>query len=405
MSISQIARSIGASPTLALNAKATALRKEGKPIIHLGGGEPKSKVPADAIQETIKHLNTGEVRYAPVGGIPELKQAIIQYTEKYYNRQVAPVNVIASGGAKQAIMVALQTVLNPLDEVIFPAPYWVSYPDMVKLCGAVPVVAAPGDGSTYPTIQDIEKKVTATTKAVIINSPNNPSGAVYSEKFVSDIVKFCETRDIYLIVDDIYHRLIFDNRTLIQWYDYAKDLSENSKLILVNGVSKSFAMTGFRLGWAVANKELIRTMTNIQGHQTSGSSILSQKGALGALSGDQSCVDELQTTLEKNRNLVLDLLATIDGVKISKPDGTFYCYPDFSFFEKDSTKLSNFLVQKVQVLTLPGIIFGMEGYLRLSFCGSTGDLKEGIKRIKWALDPNSSSAIMIGDTKVVKDWL
>ena len=404
MSLSQIAKSIGASPTLALNAEATALRKEGKPIIHLGGGEPKSKAPASAIQETIKHLNTGEVRYAPVGGIPELKESIIQYTEKYYNRKVAPQNIIASGGAKQAIMIALQTVLDPLDEVIYPAPFWVSYPDMVKLCGAVPVVATTADGSTYPSIKDIENKVTAKTKAVIINSPNNPSGAAYSDEFVSDIVEFCEKRDIYLIIDDIYHRLIFDGRKSVQWYNYAKDLSEKSKLILINGVSKSFAMTGFRLGWAVANKEIIRTMINIQGHQTSGSSILSQKGALGALNDDHDYVEELRATLEKRRNLMFDFLGSLEGVKIAKPEGTFYCYPDFSYYEKDSTKLSTFLVKKVQVLTLPGVIFGNEGYLRLSYCGNSSDITEGMNRIKWALDPNSPKEINIGGETVIKDW-
>jgi aspartate aminotransferase len=405
MSISQIARSINASPTLALNEKAAILREKGDPVIHLGGGEPKSKVPIDAIIATSAHLNSGEIRYTPADGIPALKKAIIRYTEENYNRKVEPENVMASGGAKQAIMVALQAILNPQEEVIFPAPYWVSYPEMVKLCQGVPVPVIPEDGTFYPRLQDIEQRVSSYTKAIIINSPNNPSGARYSESFISDIVEFCEKRDLYLIIDDIYHRLIFDNKSPINCYDYVKDFSENSKLILVNGVSKLYAMSGFRIGWAVANKKLIQVMTNIQGHQTSGPSVLLQKATVGALNGIQSCVNNLRTTLENNRNIMIDHLNSFEGVHVDKPDGTFYCFADFSNYSKDSTKLSNLLIDKVQVLTVPGVEFGVEGYLRLSYCGSVKDITEGIERMKWALDLNSPNELYIGDRKLVRDWV
>ena len=404
MSISEIAKTIKASPTLALNEKAAILKEKGDPVIHLGGGEPKSKVPLDALVAAAGALNTGEIRYTPADGIPALKKAIIRYTEEFYGRMVEPENVIASGGAKQAIMVALQTVLNPQEEVIYPAPYWVSYPDMAKLCQAIGVAVPPEDGTFYPRIQDIEQRVGSYTKAVIINSPNNPSGAMYSEEFIADIVEFCEKKDLYLIMDDIYHRLIFDNRKSINCYDYAKNLSENSKLIVVNGVSKQYAMTGFRIGWAIANKKLIETMTNIQGHQTSGPSVLLQKAAIGALSGVQSCVENLRVTLENNRNVMIDYLNSFEGVKVTKPDGTFYCFADFSVYEKDSTKLSSYLIDKVQVLTVPGVEFGMEGYLRLSYCGSIKDITEGIERMKWALDLNSPNELYIGDRKLVRDW-
>ena len=404
MSLSQIARSISASPTLKLNEKAAVLREKGEPVIHLGGGEPKSMVPMDAILATTAHLNTGEVRYAPVDGIPALKKAIIRYTEEFYNKKVAPENIIASGGAKQAIMVALQAILNPQEEVVYPAPYWVSYPEMAKLCGAIGVAALPEDGSFYPKIQDIEQKVGSYTRAVIINSPNNPSGAMYSEEFISDIVQFCEQKDLYLIMDDIYHRLIFDGKKPINCYDYAKDKSENSKIIVINGVSKQYAMTGFRIGWAVGNKKVIEAMANIQGHQTSGPSILLQKAAVGALNGIQSGVENLRLTLENNRNIMLDRLHAFEGVKVTKPDGTFYCFADFSAYEKKSNKLSEKLIDKVMVLTVPGAEFGMEGHLRLSYCGSVKDITEGIERIKWALDPNSPNELFIGDRKLVRDW-
>lgn len=404
MSISQIARTIKASPTLALNEKAAILREKGDPVIHLGSGEPKSKAPIDAIIATAAHLNTGEIRYAPADGTVEMKKAVIRYTEEFYNRKVYPENVLISGGAKQAIMVALQTILNPQEEVLFPAPYWVSYPDMARLCQAIPVSVLPEDGTFYPRIQDIEQRVSSYTKAVIINSPNNPSGAMYSEEFIADIVDFCEKRDIYLIMDDIYHRLIFDNRKRINCYDYAKDLSEHSKLIVINGVSKQYAMTGFRIGWAVASQKLIEVMTNIQAHQTSGPSILLQKASIGALNGIQSGVENLRIMLENNRNILVDHLDSFEGVRVTRPDGTFYCFADFSVYEKDSVKLSNFLINKVQVLTVPGKEFGMEGYLRISYCGSIKDIMEGIERMKWALDLNSPNELYIGDRKLVRDW-
>ncbi len=404
MSISQIAKSISESVTLKLNEKAAILREKGDPVIHLGGGEPKSMAPMDAIIATSAHLNTGEIRYTPADGIPALKKAIIRYTEENYNRKVAPENVIVSGGAKQAIMVALQAVVNPQEEVIFPCPYWVSYPDMVKLCQGIPVPVTPEDGTFYPRIQDIEQRVGSYTKAVIINSPNNPSGVMYSKEFIADIVDFCEKKDLYLIMDDIYHRLVFDGKKPINSYEFAKDHSENSKLILINGVSKLYAMSGFRIGWAVANKKLIKVMTNIQGHQTSGPSVLLQKAAIGALNGIQSPIENLRATLENNRNVMIDHLNSFEGVKVTKPDGTFYCFADFSNYDKDSTRLSNMLIDKVQVLTVPGVEFGMEGYLRLSYCGSIKDITQGIERIKWALDLNSPNELYIGDRKLVRDW-
>lgn len=404
MSLSLIAKSIKPSPTLKLNEKFAILKEKGNPVIHLGGGEPKSKAPMDAMLAAIAHVNTGEVRYAPADGIPALKQAIIRYTEEFYERKVKPENVMASSGAKQAIMVALQAILNPQEEVIFPAPYWVSYPDMVRLIGAIPVPALPEDGTFYPSIKDITDRVGSYTKAVIINSPNNPTGAMYSEEFISEVVEFCEKKDLWLIMDDIYHRLIFDGKKPINCYKYAKKLDENSKIILINGVSKQYAMTGYRIGWAVGNKKVIEAMANIQGHQTSGPSVILQKAAIGALNGIQSSVESLRTTLENNRNVMISLLNTFEGVRVTKPDGTFYCFADFSAYEKDSNKLSEFLIDKVQVLTVPGKEFGLDGYLRLSYCGSIKDIQEGIERMKWALDPNSPNELYIGDRKLVRDW-
>lgn len=405
MSLSLIGKSVSVSATLKLNETAAILKQKGEPVIHLGGGEPKTKAPVEALMAVAGFVNSGEVRYTPADGLPSLKKAIIRYTEEFYNRKVEPENVIASSGAKQSIMVALQAILNPQEEVIFPAPYWVSYPEMVKLIGGVPVPVYAEDGSFYPRLQDIEQRVTSYTKCIIINSPNNPTGAMYPEKFIAEIVEFCENRGIWLIMDDIYHRLIFDGKKPLNCYNYAKDTSENSKLIVINGVSKQYAMTGFRIGWAVANKRLIEAMTNIQAHQTSGPSAITQIAAVAAINGVQSSVESLRLTLENNRNILMDRLNSFDGVKANKPDGTFYCFADFSYYQKDSTKLSKFLLDKVRVLTMPGIEFGLEGHLRLSTCGTVKDITEGIERMKWALDPNAPNELYIGERKLVRDWL
>jgi aspartate aminotransferase len=405
MSLSQLARSICESPTLKLNETAALLREKGEPVIHLGGGEPKSKAPIDAVINCTSLLNTGEVRYTAPDGIPSLKKAVIRYTEEHYHKLVSADNVLVSGGAKQALMVLLHAILDPKEEVIFPAPFWVSYPEMVKLAGGVPVPVKAEDGTFYPTVKEITEAVGSYTKAIILNSPNNPSGVMYSREFIAEMVEFCEKKSIYLIMDDIYNRLVFDGKTAPLCYDYMKAPLEQSKLIVINGVSKTYAMTGFRIGWAIANKELAEAMGNIQSQQTSGPAAPSQWAAVGALNGVQSSVEALRMTLENNRNVMLDHLRAIPGVNVATPEGTFYCFPDFSAYMKDSQKLANMLLQKVRVVAVPGKEFGFEGHLRLSYCGTIKDVTEGLERIQWALDPNSANELYLGDRKLVRDWL
>ncbi len=405
MSISQLARSISESATLKLNETAARLREKGEPVIHLGGGEPKSKAPVDAILNCTALLNTGEVRYTPPDGIPALKKAIIRYTEEHYQKLVPPENVIVSSGAKQALMVLLHAILDPHDEVIFPAPYWVSYPEMVKLAGGVPVVVTPEDGSFVPTVHEIAEAVGPYTKAVILNSPNNPSGVMYARDFIAEMVRFCEDKSLYLIMDDTYNRLVFDGKTAANCYEFARNQAENSKLVVINCVSKTYAMTGFRIGWAIGNHELIQAMATIQSQQTSGPAAPSQWAAVGALNGVQSSVDSLRQTLENNRNVMMERLHAIEGLQVTKPDGTFYCFPNFSAFQKDSQKLARLLLDKVRVVTVPGKEFGMEGHLRLSYCGALKEIQEGIERIQWALDPSAPNELYLGDHRLVRDWL
>ena len=405
MSVSELASAIVESPTLRLNEEARLLRERGEPVIHLGIGEPKNKTPINAILSSAAKLSQGDVKYCPSDGLPSLKKAIIRYTEEAYDKVVAPENVIVSSGAKQALFNILYTILNPQDEVVILAPYWVSYPEMVKMVYGVPVVVTPEDGSFHPRMADIERAVCSSTRALIVNSPNNPSGIVYKEEFIAQIVEFCERKKIYLIMDDIYHKLVFDGRTAPPCYRFTTKDVEDSRLIVVNGIAKLYGMTGFRIGWCVAPRKIVTVINNVQAQTTSCASPVMQAGAEGALLGLQSVVEALRLTIQNNRDVAMRELSSFNGVKTYKPDGTFYCLPDFRAYSNNSVELSNFLLKKALVVTVPGREFGMEGHLRLSFAGTVKDVTEGIARIKWALDPTSPNDIYIGDKRLIRDWL
>jgi aspartate aminotransferase len=405
MAVSKLARTINESPTLRLNEEARVLRAKGEPVIHLGVGEPKNSAPITAILSSSARLKTGDVKYTPTDGLPSLKKAIVRYMEEHYNKLVAPENIIVSTGAKQCLYNVLFSVVDPQDEVILLAPYWVSYPEMVKMVYGVPVAVTPEDGTFHPRMEDIERSVSSYTKAIIVNSPNNPSGMVYSEDFIAEIVEFCEQRGIYLVLDDIYHKLVFDGVRAPPAYQFSDKDLENSKLIVVNGVSKLYGMTGFRIGWVVAPRKLIEVMTNVQSQITSNASVISQAAAEGALTGVQSVVESLRLTIQNNRDVMMQELNGFNGVHVSKPDGTFYCLPDFRAYNNDSVELAQFLLRKALVVAVPGVSFGMEGHLRLSYAGAMKDVTEGIERMKWALDPEAPNEIYVGDRKLVRDWL
>jgi aspartate aminotransferase len=405
MSISKLARSIVESPTLRLNEEARILREKGEPVIHLGIGEPKNKTPLTAILSSAAKLSSGDVKYTPTDGTPSLKKAVIKYTEENYNKVVGPQNIIISEGAKQSLFNILFSILNPQDEVIVLAPYWVSYPEIVRMVNGIPVIVTPEDGSFHPRMEEIELAVSSYTKAIIVNSPNNPSGIMFSKNFIHEIVEFCEEKGIYLIMDDIYHKLVFDRQQPISPFQFTNKDIETTRVIIVNGVSKVYGMTGFRIGWVVANRKMVEVMTNVQAQTTSCVSPVMQAAAEGALNGVQSVVESLRLTMENNRDVMMQELKTFNDIRVIKPDGTFYCLPDFRAYRRDSVSLSNFLLKKALVVTVPGKEFGMEGHLRLSYAGSVKDVTEGIARIKWALDPTSPNDIYIGDRKLIRDWL
>jgi len=404
MNLSLLASSVAESPTLKLNALAKSMQAQGIPVIHLGGGEPKNKAPRAAVDAAAAYLNAGDVKYTPSAGTPSLRKAVAEYTEKNYGRKAAVENIIISAGTKQALYNLLFTLLNPGDEVIVPAPYWVSYPEMIRMVGGVPVIVRSSAETHIPGARDLLGAVTGRTKAILLNSPNNPSGALYPADLVEEIVRYCERKDIWLLVDDIYHKLVFDGKTAPNPCAYTDRGVEESRVIILNAVSKIYGMTGFRIGWAVAPKPLVSIMNNIQAATTSCNSGVLMAAAEGALKGSQEGVGELVSLLESNRNAMLNALAEIPGVRVVKPQGTFYCLPDFSSYRKDSPALCNFLLEKAFVVTVPGREFGAENHLRLSYCGALPDVVEGVARIRWALDPASPKEIRIGEKTAVRDW-
>ncbi|MBN1452659.1 MAG: aminotransferase class I/II-fold pyridoxal phosphate-dependent enzyme [Anaerolineales bacterium] len=405
MKLSKLASEIVESPTLALNEEARLLRERGEPVIHLGIGEPKNKTPINAILSSAARLTSGEVKYTPADGMLSLKKAIIRYTEENYDRMVAPENVLVTNGAKQSLFNILFSVLNPQDEAILLAPYWVSYPEIIKMCNARPVVVTPEDGTFTPRFEDIERAVTSYTRAIIVNSPNNPSGVIYPPELIEKLVGFCESKGIFMICDDIYHKLTFDRKEAVPAYRYTKKDIEDSYVVAVNGVAKLYGMTGFRVGWVVAPRALVRVMTNVTVQTTSGVSPVSQAAAEGALNGMQSVVEALRLQIENNRDVLLQEMKSFNGARLIPPDGTFYALPDLRAFNNSSVEIARFLLKKALVVTVPGKEFGMEGHIRLSFSGTVKDITEGMARMRWALDPTSPNDIYIGDRKLIRDWL
>jgi aspartate aminotransferase len=402
--ISELASSIAESATMRFNEQTARLRAEGKPVIHLGIGEPKNPAPRPALRAAGEELGHGMLKYTPAAGLPSLRGAIADFSAKRYGIEVKKKNVIASNGSKHALFNVLLAIVNPGEEVVFPRPYWVSYPEMVKLARGVPIGVAPAGGTLQPHAEAIIDAISDRTRAVILNSPNNPSGLVYSSDFISALVKECESRGVYLIMDDIYRELVFDGLQAPSAFAFTDRDIDSTQIVIVHGVSKLYGMTGVRLGWAVAPTELVVAMNRIQGQMTSNASVLAQAAAEGALTGDQGSVDELLRHLQSNRDSMLEQLEGLQGLRIEVPAGGLYCFPDFSAYGQDSLALAQFLLEKVLVATVPGIEFGMEGYLRLGFAGTREDVIEGVRRIRWALDDSQPQQIKLGNQTVVRDW-
>ena len=382
LTLSKRAQTIGDSPTLKINALARALKKGGKPLIHLGGGEPVFPAPQAAVDAIIAKAQTRKIKYTPSSGTPELKAAVAQYTQTYYGRTPAPENILISAGAKQVLFNFLLATVGPGDEVVFPAPYWVSYPEMVKLAGGTPVVVRPARGLQI-TLAELSAAITDKTKAILLNSPNNPSGLIFDEAFIKGVVELAEKKNIFLFMDDIYHQLVFDGNKCPNPCAFSRN---GQNLVIGNGVSKLYGLTGLRIGWGVSeNKALISAMGRMQAQSTSCNSDVSEVAATAALLGDQNCIKELCSLLEQNRNVLVAELQKIPHVTVHKPQGTFYCFADFSRYHADSQLLAQYLLEKALVAVVPGKAFGMDGYLRISFCADQESIVQGVQRIAMAL--------------------
>ncbi len=381
------------SITLAVTQKAAEMRAKGVDIISFGAGEPDFETPEHIKDAARKALVSGASKYPAVSGITPLREAICKVTEEVHGFPVSSDQVLVSAGAKHSLFNLFLALLDPGDEVIIPAPYWVSYPEMVRITGAEPVLlkARPDDGFQLD-IEEFRAAITDNTRAIILNSPSNPTGAIYSRELLQSIADICVEKEILVVADDIYRQLVYGGAEYISIASLGPEIAKRT--VLIDGVSKTYAMTGWRIGWTVGPRELIKGMTKIQGQSTSGANHLAQIAAAQALTGPQDCVGEMRASFDKRRMRMLELLRSIDGVQCQEPKGAFYAFPDVSSFVakktdggqtiEDDVALAGYLVEK-GVALVPGSGFGCPGFARLSYASSMEDIEAGLARMKAAL--------------------
>ncbi|MGE0754124.1 MAG: pyridoxal phosphate-dependent aminotransferase [Alphaproteobacteria bacterium] len=380
------------SPTLAVTAKANEMKTAGKSVIGLGAGEPDFDTPEHIKQAAFEAMQRGETKYTPVGGTAAMKKAIAEKFRRDNNLDYAANEIITGCGAKQVIFNAMLATLNAGDEVIIPAPYWVSYPDMVEFAEGVPViVSCPEENHFKLNPADLDKAITKKTKWVILNSPSNPTGAAYTEKELEALAEvFLKHQHVMILADDIYEHLVYDDFTFKTIAQVEPRLRERT--LTVNGVSKAYSMTGWRIGYAGGPAKLISAITDIQSHSTSNPCSISQAASVAALNGPQEFLDDWRVAFAKRRDMVVDGLNAIGGIECLKPQGAFYVFPSMKKLVGKKTpdgkiigncsQFSEYLLESVQVAVVFGAAFGMDGYFRISYATSEQSLKEALVRIK-----------------------
>lgn len=394
LSLSERGKQVAASSTLAITAKINQMVADGLDIIKFGAGEPDFDTPEHIKEAGIDSIQAGFTKYTAVAGIIELRNAIVTKFGNDNNLRYKPSEVIVNCGAKHTIYNILQAICNPGDEVIFAAPYWVSYIEIVKLAGGIPIIVETIANQNFClTVDQIATEVTDKTKAVIINSPSNPTGTIYDSEALREIADLAVDKRFYIISDEIYESLLYDGYQHCSIATFNNDIKAIT--FVVNGVSKAYSMTGWRIGYAAGPEDAISAMSRIQSHSTSNPTSIAQKAALTAISGSQEAVESMRVAFEKRRDLICERFDGIDGVTYVKPQGAFYIFPDFSdhysrtidgFQIKGSQDLANFLLECVKVGVVPGVGFGADKNMRLSFATSEVEINRGLDRIKKALN-------------------
>lgn len=392
--IADRAKKVKPSPTLAVDTKAKQLKANGFDVINFGVGEPDFDTPEHIKEAAIKAIKDGFTKYTPVGGVDELKEAIVEKLEKDNNLRYGKENIIVSCGAKHSLYNIAQALFGPQDEVIIPAPYWVSYPDQVLLNDATPVIVDTYEEDDFMLRAEVLKeKITPRTKALILNSPSNPTGFIYTKKFLEEIAEIALKHNLYIISDEIYEKLLYDDSVHVSIASLGEEIKERT--IVVNGLSKSYAMTGWRIGYAAGPVEIVKAMTKIQSQSTSNPTSIAQKAAVAALKGPQDCVEHMRKEFEKRRNYLVKKLNSISGISCKMPKGAFYAFAkvDKLFGKKNgefsinsSMDLSIYFLEKALVALVPGSAFGAEGYIRISYATSMENLAKGIERIRKAVE-------------------
>lgn len=383
--ISKKATSISPSATLAINAKAKELARKGHKIISFAVGEPDFPTPINIRQAAKKALDEGFTKYTPVSGIPELKEAICQWFKKEKNLLYKPNQVVVSTGGKQALFNALFCLINPGDEVILPKPYWVSYYEMIKLAGGKPVVV-PTNKRFILEPQILTKKITKKTKLLILNSPSNPTGAVYSQKELEALAQVSLQKNLWILSDEVYGKIVFDKKKHISIASLSKKIF--TKTLVVDAVSKTYSMTGWRLGWVAGSQKIMAACSALQSHITSNPCSIAQKAALEALTGPQDSVKNMVRQFNRRRKALLAGLNKIEGIKTTRPQGAFYVFADIKKTGMKSRKFCEKLLEREKVALVPGIAFGQEGFVRISYATSLENIKEGLRRMKKLLREN-----------------
>ena len=389
--VSKRIAAIAESATLAVDGKAKALKAAGRPVIGFGAGEPDFPTPDYIVNAAIEAAKLpANHRYTPTPGLPELRDAIVKKTKRDSNYEITADQVLVTNGGKQSVYQSFASVLDPGDEVLLPSPYWTTYPECIKLAGGTPVEVFADESQNYlVSIAQLEKALTPKTKVLLFCSPSNPTGSVYSPQQVKEIGQWAYQKGLWVITDEIYEHLLYDSAVAPSICVAVPELADRT--IIINGVAKTYAMTGWRVGWMIGPKDLIKAATNLQSHLSSNVSNVSQRAAIAALTGDLSAVHKMGEAFDRRRKLIVKLLNEIPGVSCPTPTGAFYVYPSVkNVLGKEirgkrpatSAELATLILDEVEVAAVPGEAFGPSGYLRFSYALGDEDIVEGIGRVK-----------------------